>query len=227
MPTKDEKEPTQKSPSTPSSGTQEAPAKTTPDREIMEEAKENFTSDPVEDLGNTDALLPEPPTRIDRESDAPEGMLAVNPGFPVGPTLLAPATRNTDRENAAQHIGWVRPLSVPEPMPDTTGWKSWEWAATDSVRSNFDRVLARPGQVTETERDYYDAETCETEYTLAGGVTVDKYLVPTNSINRRTRALTLGVYDVTVPESLAFKLPNGGQNRSQNRSREAAGTRTR
>lgn len=30
-------------------------------------------------------------------------------------------------------------------------------------------------------------------------------MVPTNYVDRRRRALTLRVYDVTVPESLAFK----------------------
>lgn len=198
MPTKDEKEPRENT-----------PARTTPDKQVVEEAKENFVSGPTpgspEDT-NTDTLAPEAPERVEREDAAPEGMMLVNPGFPVGPTFLAPTTRNQDVVNSAQHIGWVRPVAMPEPMPDVTDWKAWEWAATGSARDNFDRVLVRPGMVMDTERDFYDAETCEREYTLAAGAVAEMHLIPTNYVDRRRRALTLRVYDVTVPESLAFKL---------------------
>lgn len=182
------------------------------DAEVMAEAKENAGRS-ADTPGAIDTLDPEPPKRVDRETDdagqpiPPEDMLLVNPGFPVGPTFLAPAPRDFDQRIAAQHIGWVRPIAAPEPMPDVTDWKAWEWAATGSARDNFDRVLVRPGQVMDTERDFYDAETCEKEYTLAAGVLAEDYLIPTNYIDRRRRALTLRVYDVTVPESLAFKLP--------------------
>lgn len=169
------------------------------------------TPDPVPSQFGT--LSPEAPQRVDRPTDAegntlpPEGMLSVNPGFPAGPMLIAAPGAMDDTANAAQHIGWVRPVAAPDAMPDVSTWKAWEWVATSSARDNFDRVLLRPGQVTRTEQDVYDAETCEKEYTLAGGVVLDGYYIPTNYVDRRRRALTLRVYDVTVPESLAFKLP--------------------
>jgi len=196
-----------------------APAQHPPDRQVMEEAKENFNSSVPPTGAETDTLAPEAPERVEREEETPDGSLTVNPGFPVGPVTLMPLAPNPDVVNSAQHIGWVRPLAMPEPMPDVTGWKSWEWAATASARDNFDRVLVRPGHVMETERDFYDAETCEKEYTLAPGAVATMNLIPTNYVNRRTRALALRVYDVTVPESLAFKLPE------QSQQRQAAGVR--
>lgn len=144
-------------------------------------------------IGN---LAPEAPTRIDRPTDAdgvplpPEGMATVNPGFPHGPFSITQAPRRFDDDISGQHVGWVQ---------------AWVWAATPSARDNIDRVLVGPGEVIQAEQDFYDAETCETEYTLAAGVVADRWLVPTNYVDRRRRALTLRVYDVTVPESLAFK----------------------
>jgi len=157
------------------------------------------------------SLAPEAPTRIDRPTDAdgvplpPEGMATANPGFPHGPFSLTQAPRRFDDDISGQHIGWVRPVTIPKEMPDVADWKAWVWAATPSARDNIDRVLVGPGEVIQTEQDFYDAETCETEYTLAAGVVADRWLVPTNYVDRRRRALTLRVYDVTVPESLAFK----------------------
>lgn len=187
------------------------PAKTKESKVNSDENQDQGSGVALFDAASLNNLDPEPPERIDRPTDEegnplpPAGMATFNPGFPVGPLNVTPAPIDTDRANAAQHIGWVRPLAVPEPMPDVTDWKAWEWAATESARSNFDRVLVRPGKVVDTERDFYDAETCEQEYTLAAGVEADRYLIPTNYVDRRRRALTLRVYDVTVPESVVFK----------------------
>lgn len=214
MPTKDDKE--TKAQATPQAEAPKAesaakkPDDTFDTTSLPPEGKETLNA-LAQDLAGT--LTPEPPERVDRPTDeqgaplAAEGTTTVDLGFPVGPVTLVPAGLLDDRANAAQHVGWIRPVAAAEPMPDVSGWKAWEWCATGSARDNFDRVLIRPGQVFDTERDVYDAETCEKEYTFAGGTVADGYYIPTNYVDRRRRALTLRVFDVTVPESAAFRLP--------------------